>query len=110
MTEDILALLAGLAGLGGFISILVNVLKSIGVVKDGTSETWVRALNLLSFVAVAVVYFMKVQVEWSLVNGFLVLGSTLLGMILQLFTSTLTYAQVKGIPVIGFSYSEQEVG
>lgn len=110
MLEEIMLLLAGLAGLGGLISVLVNLLKAIGVVKDGTSEQWVQGFNLIAFVAVAVVYFTKVQVDWAQVNGWLSVLATFIGFIVQLFGSKVTYAVTKGTPLIGFSYSKKANG
>ena len=107
MLEDILRLLAGLAGLGGLISVLVNLLKAIGLVKDGTSEQWVQGFNLIAFIAVAVVYFMKVQVDWAQIDGWLEVLATFIGFVVQLFGSKVTYAVTRGAPVIGFSYSNK---
>ena len=107
MLEDILGLLAGLAGLGGLISVLVNLLKAIGLVKDGTSEQWVQGFNLVAFIAVAVVYFMKVQVDWAQIDGWLGVLATFIGFVVQLFGTKVTYAVTRGAPVIGFSYSKQ---
>ena len=107
MLEDILRLFAGLAGLGGLISVLVNLLKAIGLVKDGTSEQWVQGFNLIAFIAVAVVYFMKVQVDWAQIDGWLEVLATFIGFVVQLFGSKVTYAVTRGAPVIGFSYSKQ---
>ena len=110
MLEEIMLLLAGLGGLGGLISVLVNLLKAIGVVKDGTSERWVQGFNLVAFVAVAVVYFTKVQVDWSQVNDWLSVLATFIGFIVQMFGSKVTYVVTKGAPVIGFSYSNKANG
>ena len=107
MTENILGLLAGLAGLGGFISILVNVLKLLGIVKDGTSEIWVQGFNFVAFVAVAVIYFLQVPVDWGQIDGILVFATTVLGFVVQMFGSKLTYSATRGLPVIGFSFSKK---
>ena len=107
MLEEIMLLLAGLAGLGGLISVLVNLLKVVGVVKDGTSEQWVQGFNLVAFVVVAVIYFTKVQVDWAQVDGWLSVLATFIGFVVQLFGSKVTYAVTRGAPVIGFSYSKQ---
>ena len=108
MTENVLALLAGLAGLGGLISVLVNVLKLLGVAHDGTAERWVQGLNLVAFVAVSVVYFLNVQVDWAWVDSILVFATTFLGFIVQLLGSKATYSVVKGMPIIGYSYSKNK--
>jgi len=107
MLEEILALLAGLAGLGGLISVLVNLLKIVGIVKDGTSEKWVQVFNLIAFIAVAIVYFIKAEVDWSQIDGWLTLLATFIGFVVQILGSKLTYSVTKGTPVIGYSYSEK---
>ena len=89
-------LLAGLAGLGGLISVLVNFLKVVGVVKDGTSEQWVQGFNLVAFIAVAVIYFAEFQVDWAQLDGWLTVMATFIGFIVQLLSSKVTYSVTKG--------------
>ena len=38
MLEEILKLIAGMAGLGAFTSMLINLLKVAGLVKDGQAD------------------------------------------------------------------------
>ena len=38
MLEEILAIIAGMAGLGAFVSMLINLLKAIGLVQDGQAD------------------------------------------------------------------------
>ena len=110
MLEEIMRLFAGLAGLGGLISVLVNFLKVVGVVKDGTSEQWVQGFNLVAFIAVAVIYFAEFQVDWAQLDGWLTVMATFIGFIVQLLSSKVTYSVTKGAPVIGFSYSNKANG
>ena len=110
MLEEIMLLLAGLSGLGGLISVLVNLLKVVGVVKDGTSEQWVQGFNLVAFIAVAVIYFAEFQVDWAQLDGWLTVMATFIGFIVQLLSSKVTYSVTKGAPVIGFSYSNKANG
>jgi hypothetical protein len=105
MTADVLGLLAGLAGLGGLISVLINILKTVGVVQDGTAPQWVQGFNLVAFVAVSIVYFLNVQVDWMWIDGILVFATTFLGFVVQLLGSEATYSVIKGIPIIGYSHS-----
>ena len=105
MLEEILRLLAGLAGLGGLVSVLVNLLKRVGLVKDGTSEQWVQGINLVAFVAVSIVYFLNVEVDWTQVDGLLTFAAAFLGYVVQMLGSKATYSVAKGAPVIGYSYS-----
>jgi len=107
MLEEILLIIAGLAGLGGFVSILINLLKLIGLIKDGQSNVWYQSISLIIFVAVAVVYFIKAPVDWATVDGWLKLLTSVLGFVVQILGGQLTYTALKGAPVVGFSYSEK---
>lgn len=107
MLEEILAIIAGLAGLGGFISILVNVLKQLKIVKDGQAEIWFQIFNLVVFVAVAVVYFLQIEIDWNIVDEWLKLFTFLLGYVIQILGGKLMHETIKGTPVIGYSYSVQ---
>ena len=107
MYEEILTIIAGLAGLGGFISILVNILKLIGIVKDGTSGTWFQTLNLIVFVVVGVIYILQVQMDWSQIDEWLKMLTLFAGFIIQIFTGQQTYKLTKGAPLVGFRYSDK---
>lgn len=103
--DNVVTILAGLGGLGALVSMLVNALKKINVVKDGTSEQWIQGVNLLAFVGVAITYLFNIPIDWGAVN--VIIGSLvgLFGAVLQLLASKGTYAVTKGMPVIGYSYS-----
>lgn len=108
MLDNILLIIAGLAGLGAFISIFVNVLKKFGLVKEGQGEIWFQSINLVVFLAVSVVYFMKIEIDWTEVDEWLKLVTFLLGYIVQITGGEVMYKSIKGTPVVGFSYSIQE--
>ena len=67
-------------------------------------------VTLIAFVAVAVIYFTKVQVNWAEIDGWLSVLATFIGFIVQMFGSKVTYVVTKGAPVIGFSYSNKANG
>ena len=55
--EGLMSLVEQLAVLGGFaalISVLINVLKTFGVVKDGQAGTWSAGLNLAGLIGLFV--------------------------------------------------------
>jgi uncharacterized membrane protein len=108
MLENILMIIAGLAGLGAFVSILISVLKKIGVIKDGQSEQWYQGISLFVFLAVTVVYFLKVPIVWSDVNEWLKLLTFILGYVIQILGGQLTYNTIKGTPLLGFSYEKNQ--
>jgi uncharacterized membrane protein len=108
MLENILMIVAGLAGLGAFVSIFISVLKKIGVIKDGQSEQWYQGISLFVFLAVTVVYFLKVPIVWSDVNEWLKLLTFILGYVIQILGGQLTYSTIKGTPLFGFSYEKNQ--
>lgn len=106
MLENILMIIAGLAGLGAFVSIVINVLKKVGLIKDGQSEQWYQGISLFVFLAVTVVYFLKVPIIWSEVDQWLKLLTFVLGYVVQILGGKLTYNTIKGTPLFGFSYEK----
>lgn len=107
MVTEILAIIAGLTALGAVVSMLINVLKLFGIIKDGQSEKWVQLANLVVFVIVAVIYFMKSPIDWGQVNQGLEVAAVILGYLVQILGSKITYPLVKHTPVIGFTYSDR---
>ncbi len=105
--SDILAIVAILAGAGTFGSMLVSLLKMLGLITDGTSGKVVKIVDLILFVGVAVVYFLKVPVNWETVNGYIVLAAYLIGLVVQIGASEVTYKTLRGTPAIGFTFSDK---
>ncbi len=105
--SDILAIIAILAGAGTFGSMLVSLLKMLGLVTDGTSGKVVKIVDLVLFVVVAVVYFLKIPVSWETVNGYIILAAYLIGLVVQIGASEVTYKTLKGTPVIGFTFKDK---
>lgn len=52
--ENILAVFAALIGWPALIALVIDILKLVGVVDDGTAGKWNLGLNLVGFAAVAV--------------------------------------------------------
>jgi len=109
MLEEIVMIIAGMAGLGAFTSMLINLLKAIGLIKDGQGDKAFKIADLIVFVAVTVVYLLKVQVDWAQVNEWLVLLTALLGYVVSVLGGQLTHSTIKGTPLIGYSYSEKKL-
>jgi hypothetical protein len=106
IVSQIVAIIASLASLGGLISVIVNILKRVGVIKDGTSDMWYQGINLVVFIAVAIVYFLKTPVDWGNIDGYLKLLGTVLGFVIQMLGGQVTYTVIKGTPLIGFSFEK----
>ena len=54
--DGILQTVEGLTGTATLIALVINVLKWIGVISDGTSGKWSAALNLSVLIAVTIVF------------------------------------------------------
>jgi hypothetical protein len=111
MSVDMLfTTLVGLSGVGALISALVNVLKTLNVVKDGTSQNWVTGANL---VAMVVIFILQLAGKADILP---VIDSTsgtvsqiivlVFGLVWQLLSSKTTYNVLKGTAVVGKSYSD----
>ena len=108
MLEEILKIIAGMAGLGAFTSMLINFLKAVGLVKDGQADKAFKIADLVIFLAVTVIYLVKVQIDWAQVDQWLVLLTVLLGYVVSVFSGEFTHGAIKGTPLIGFSYSQKK--
>jgi hypothetical protein len=98
-----------LAGVGALVALIVNILKTVGVVKDGNAPTWATGLNLIGLV---LLFFIKVfapQADIGNLDGLAAtiaqIGVLVLGLITQLLGSKLGHVAVRGTWVIGKSYS-----
>ena len=105
MYEEVALILAGLTGLGGFVSILVNLLKQLGVVKEGESDRWFGAINVIFFVGIFAVYFSNYQMSWQVLDDWLIVLASLLGLIAQMVGGKITYQVLRGTPVLGYSFT-----
>ena len=68
MLEEILKLIAGMAGLGAFTSMLINLLKATGLIKDGQGDKAFKIADLVIFVIVAIIYLTKTPIYWAQVD------------------------------------------
>jgi hypothetical protein len=106
LLEEILAIIAGLSGLGAFVTMFVNALKLIpGLIKDGIADKIASGIDLLVFVVVAVLYFQQVEVNWGEVDSWIQMFTYVLGLVVQIFTTKITHNVVRGTPLVGTSYS-----
>ena len=98
-----------LAGVGALVALIVNILKTAGVVKDGDAPTWATGLNLAGLV---LLFFLKVfapAADIGQLDGLAAtiaqIGVLVLGLITQLLGSKLGHIAVRGAWLIGKSYS-----
>ena len=107
---SLLLVFASLVGYPAAVALVVNVLKFLGVVKDGQSDNWVTGLNVAGL---AILFGLKVFAPgFDVLVGDATLArivealQILLGLWIQLGVSKATHQKVlKGVPVIGTSFS-----
>lgn len=109
MFESILLEFVGLLGFAAFVSLLINVLKWAGVVKDGTADKWVAGFNLVGVLALYITRlfvpnFDPLSIDSALAEA-AVVGGYIFTFVVMVFGSKLTYAAVRGLPIIGKSNS-----
>ena len=107
--EELLAQWAALVGIAALISVLINVLKLAGVVKDGDAPTWSAGLNLAGLVGLLLLKIFRPEIDLAAIDrqaaALAEVSIVLIGYITQLLSSKLTHLAIKQVPVIGASYS-----
>lgn len=107
--DFVMVMFAGLVGFPAFVSVLVNVLKEFGLVKDGDAPKWVAGFNITGLVTLLIIVAVLPQFDVpNLDKSLLGLANFLtliLGFVVQMGTSKFSYKQIKGLPVVGKSNS-----
>ncbi len=110
--EQITAALTQLGTLAGFaalVSVIINVLKVVGVVKDGTAPIWAVGANLIGLITLIVIGFVKPDMDLTGIDAqFGQLAQILLmslSFVVQVASSKFTHAMLKNVPLIGKSFS-----
>jgi len=108
--ETLLSLFASLGGVAALVTALVNALKRIGVVKDGQSANASLLLNAAGFLAVILLKVFAPTFDFTSADA--TAGSLaqilvlVLGLVGQLIVSKGLHAGLRGLPVIGKSFSK----
>src|SRR5512135_2526371 len=100
--------LASLGGVAALITVVVNALKTSGVVKDGDAPTWTTGFNVLALGVLFVGHvdgFTNFDKIDAVAATLAQLGAFLLALLLQIGTSKITHFLLRGVPVIGHSFS-----
>ena len=109
---DLVTQYGALAGVAGFVAMLVNVLKTIGIVKDGQAPAYSLGLNLAGFVAFALIGVFRPTADIGAVDSVASQISNIallvLGLFVQLTTSKATHEATKGAPVVGKSFAREK--
>lgn len=99
-----------LVGIAALVAVLINILKTFGVVADGTAGRWSAALNLIAFSALVFFAVFQPQIALEVLDGYAGQIATILlfvlGYLIQIFVSPATHEKLKAmdIPVLGASH------
>ncbi len=107
--NELTTLLLSLAGFGALIGFVVNLLKYLGVVKDGQAKTWVTFFNLVLLVALFVTQ--QIGIDLSAFDGFAAviaeIGVLIMGLLVQGVGSKAYHTAMRGVPLLGKSLSNE---
>jgi hypothetical protein len=110
--SNLITLFLSLVGFAAFVSALINIGKTFGIVKDGDAATWSAGLNLLGLVALLIINAVWPDMDITVIDdqltGIAAILTTITTYIVQLLSTKAAYAALKGTSVIGTSYSLQE--
>jgi hypothetical protein len=114
--EGLLSLFEQLMVLGGFaalISVIINVLKTIGVVKDGQAGMWSAGLNLAGLIALFATGIVAPEFDISGLDENIAQIAEILSLIFAFITQnwiskgTHTVFSSGQVPIIGRSFSNK---
>src|SRR5512141_2067982 len=99
--------LFSMAGFAMLVAVLINLGKALHIVQDTTAPIWSMVLNFIGLLLLAFGKF--INLDFLSLDPVFMVVAQLLGFILTYITglgaSKLANLFVKGLPVIGFSYS-----
>jgi len=112
---DLVGTLTSLAGVAALIAVAVNLLKQIGIVKDGQAGSWSAGLNLAAliglFAAQVAGYSNLIPVIDEQAGALAVVLSTVAAYVFQVFISRKAHdSALAGLPAVGASYSGRLAG
>jgi hypothetical protein len=106
---ELVAQFLALGGVAAVIALLINVGKRAGWIKDGQATSASLLLNLVGLVGLGLLRVFAPDFDIAGLDGIAAqiaeAGTILLGLVWQLFISRQTHEQVKGVPVIGKSFT-----
>lgn len=102
---------ASLVGVSKLVTVLVNLLKLTGLVKDGTSAQWAAGFNLAAFIALVLLGVFRPDLTMELLDGYAgqiaAILLFVLGFITQIVGSKTGHDALRAanVPLIGKSFS-----
>ena len=106
---DFIVQYGSLIGVAALIAVLINIGKVIGWVKEETAKTWSALLNLAFLVAFVLLKVFAPDFSTEMLDEqaaeLAKVAAFVLAYVVQLGSSTFTHMLVRGIPLIGKSFS-----
>lgn len=107
---ELLVVWGALGGFGALIGFIVNILKTVGLVKDGQAPNYVAGLNLLGLAGLLAARVYAPDLDLGAVDAqvqaFVDVALVVFAYVMQLLGSKLGHASVRGALVIGKSFSK----
>lgn len=111
MLEKVIVEVAALVGFAMLITLLINVAKWIGWIKEGYADKVAAGANLILILVVYGFKLFKPEFDFlaldPIVQEAATVGTLIFTYILQLFGGQLTHAVVRGLPIVGKSFSQE---
>ena len=106
IVEDFIFLFGALVGIPAVITVVINVLKKVGLVKDGQGEQWSQWMNFVSFVGLFVLGQFFPEVDLGAVDEFALqiadLGAFALALLpIGMKVSGAAHDAMAGLPLLG---------
>lgn len=115
ISVDLPQLLTSFLALAGFAALtaaVINAGKFAGLIADGQAPNVSLALNVVGFAALVIVRIFRPDFDVTATDGVLSAVATVLTSVLallsQLGVSKLINNGIKGLPIIGYSYSRKQ--
>jgi hypothetical protein len=100
---------AALLGFAALLAVVINTLKFFKVIADGQAQKWSLFGNLLGILALYIFRLFRPDLPITGVDAILLeiatVGTYVLSIVSQLWVTKTTNSVVRGLPVIGKSYS-----
>jgi hypothetical protein len=106
---SIISQFASLVGFAAFVAAIVNSLKTLGVIRDGDAPKWVAGFNAIGIIALLALRIFKPEMDIQMLDtqaaGIAAFLLVLVGFVAQIGISQWVHNILKGIPVIGKSFT-----
>lgn len=106
--NELIAQFIGLMGVAALIAMLINLLKMVGVIKDGDAQKWSAGLNLAALIAFIVLrtFYPAIDIAGldEAAQAVATIGAVVLTYLAQILGAGISYKIVRGLPGIGFSH------